>query len=171
MLRRVQVLKSKMANRTTVTVAAFARAQNVARSGVYKWARRGMPRLPDGTINLAAARRWLRQNVVRKQQHGGKVAAGVSLLQARRRRLNAEAAICEMKARAMAASLVETAACRLAWNAHVKHVRAVLLAIPAELAPQLATITGVLQCQQLLDREIRRVLEELAAYGSQKDGG
>ena len=128
-----------------------------------------MPRRADGLINTAAACTWLAANVIRQRQHGTKTtaAASPSLVQARVRKTVAQAKLVEHRARLLAASLTDTQQIRLAWAAHVAHVRTVLLALPQQLAAQCAAASDVLAVQALLDRAIRSTLTELSNYKQQ----
>jgi hypothetical protein len=108
-----------------------------------------------GMIDLKAARAWLKER---------RAPAPPTLAAARLRRLVAEGHLMEMRARATAASLVDVKEAAAAWNAHVRHVRAVCLQLPATLAPAVAAESDVLMVQKILDTAIRRTLVELSEY-------
>jgi hypothetical protein len=59
--------------------------------------------------------------------------------------------------------LLSAAEVEQVWANHITTVKARLLLLPGKLAPRLAVCSDVLQCQHLIDRELRSILDELAS--------
>ena len=81
---------------------------------------------------------------------------------ARAKRERAEAAISEMKRAEMEGKLIRTDAVRAAWAKRITSARDALLQIPHRLAPVLAAESDMERVAQLLEDELRQVLDELS---------
>jgi hypothetical protein len=60
--------------------------------------------------------------------------------------------------------LLELTEVRQAWGEMVSSARAQLLLLPAKLAPQIAFLSDVRECQAVIDTEIRSLLTVLSEY-------
>lgn len=54
--------------------------------------------------------------------------------------------------------------CRHEWGRMISAARAAILMLPAKVAPRVAAIGDVLECQAILEREVRALLNELKDY-------
>jgi len=79
------------------------------------------------------------------------------------RREKAEATLAEMKLAQLRGDLVEQSAVTRAWQNILQSIRDNLLAMPAKVAPLLATTTTPAEALQILQEEIHAILENLSA--------
>ena len=68
----------------------------------------------------------------------------------------------ELQLRKLKGELLDREDVAKTWGAHIAAVKSRLLILPAMLGPKVAPITSALECQVLIDSEIRAVLTELA---------
>jgi phage terminase Nu1 subunit (DNA packaging protein) len=148
-----------------VTKAEFARLQGISRARVSQLTNLGMPTLPDGRVDVAVARRWIRKNILPAE--GGRSSArlrgdsalmrartATEVLKARERRFRVERLEAELVPAAEIAPTVAAAFGR---------VRERCQRFIADAAPVLASIDDPAECEATLDRMVRELLDELAA--------
>jgi hypothetical protein len=111
----------------------------------------------DGRIDPATADKQWRERTATSN--------GAPLAAARRRLIAAQARRAELRARKEAGELLEAHDVERVWSGHVARARTMLLAWSATLADKVhraAVLEDVGAVERLLEREVRRVLQQLA---------
>ncbi len=134
---------------------------------IRAWVRKGMPTLREGgqgttwQFDSATVFEW------HKKQAAINAIGDVSRLdidEARRRKLAAEAALCELdlsKARGDVISISEVGA---VWLDIVSAARSRMLSIPAKMAAVIAPESDPMKIRELLETEIEESLDELSRF-------
>lgn len=160
-----------------MSLRAFALRMGVSHEAVRRALESGrIHALPDGTLDPDAAEaEW---NANTKARAGGRPSgrAGtrnggnggvpdavlVGFHTARTARETYEARIKELEFRRLSGELVEAEAVRRAAFDSARRARDLLRALPARLAPLVAHTNGVAACRRAMEREVDRVLKEVA---------
>jgi hypothetical protein len=143
---------------TSVTQSEFARRIGVSRQRVNAMIREGMPALPNGMVDLEAALKWVRSNVLPKQA----TTEDDSLVAKRMEKLDVEIELLRLDLTKKQGSYVTIEDVSQVWSQVIGNCRARLLGIPFKLAPEIAPETDVGACRQMLQREIHDALTELS---------
>lgn len=132
------------------------------------WVHRGCPvierggRGRDSKFNIAAVVRW-REDQAAQAATGN--TEGVSLDEARLRKVAGEAALVEIEVAKKRGELVEIEVVAQAFGEQCANVRARLLPMPSKLAPLLAATSDLNEVQALLEQGIHEALSELSGDG------
>jgi len=137
----------------------------VSTQTVRSWERQGMPVLSKTSRGHAA--QYNTAEVIRWRGEQLTLAAGgdadaMDWEEARRRKTAAEAALAEMDVAQRRGELVEVASVGQLVTEEYATVRANILAMPGELAPDLEHLT-VLEIEELLTSKVTEVLDALSA--------
>lgn len=131
---------------------------------VTRWIRDGLPAEKDGknrwVINSAGASKWLRD---RERESALGDVAKVDEVEARRRKLVAEAGREELKLAIEQGAVIPIAVYEASMAAMIGAARAKLLNMPAKLGPMVATLTP-LEARDAIHSEISEVLQELSGF-------
>jgi hypothetical protein len=163
-----------------ISLAEFARLHGVAAPTVTGWKRRGYLVLVEGKVDVVAsnARLAARPDVHRggtaKVRPGkpapiqsgaaeGEPADGWSMHEAKRREMVATAKMREIEADRQAGLVVPKAEILGAVRSEYTVVRTGMLGLASRLAHRLAACSSPEGCSQLVDTEVRRILEALVA--------
>lgn len=150
------------------TKAELAESLNVSLTTVTNWVRNGCPFVTRGTkgkawvFDLADVVTWRQERAV--EQALGDTST-LSIDEARRRKVSAEAAMMELDLSKRRGEVVEIADVAEMVGEDYANVRAKLLSLPAKLAPVLATESDIAACQGLLEAGISEALDELSTDG------
>lgn len=146
------------------TQTALAEWLGVSRVTLRSWLKRGMPTRPDG-FDLQEVIRWrLKQTDMASQEADG--AVGERRAAAELRRLEAQAAMAEIRAAQLAGNLIDRGAAEHAVREIVAGIRSRLQAIPGELA---GTIPSDIRQDLTVDlwSKVNLILTNLAGAGEQ----
>lgn len=134
-----------------MTLAAYARRRGVNRSTVTRWKQAGLLVMQDNRVDAEASDRLL-------HEHRGCEKSPV-YAQARAADMIFRAKLRKLECEARQARLVEAEAVRRRWAAIRSALEALILAWPAEVAPQIAPLNDERQIRDVLMRECRTLLE------------
>lgn len=149
-----------------VRKAAFAKLVKVTAARMSQMIALGLPVEADGRIDVARGREWIRENIsatrsaAQSAQADLPFAAQPDAARERLRLLSAQADQAELKAAALRRELVPAAEVQREWAGILRQVRAGILAVPSRVRQLLPGLTAAEV--EVIDAELRRVLEELA---------
>lgn len=103
------------------------------------------------------------QNKLLSEMSDDEVGA-ISLFEAQRRHEIAKGRKAEMEVEKLKGRLIDAFETVQAWGDMITSARNRALLIPATAAPRVAVVSDVLECQHILDREIRSFLSEISEY-------
>ena len=146
-----------MTRTETVSRSAFAAAIGVSPQMVSRYIAAGLPRLPDGRLDPAAAHAWLEENRVSPDTTTGQ---GYALSKAKLEA--AKAGLAELELAAKSAKTLDAAEVRQLLSTMVIQVRDGVMALPGLLCDRLATMSDPIAISLLLEAEIRRILQRFA---------
>jgi phage terminase Nu1 subunit (DNA packaging protein) len=135
---------------------------------ISQWVAKGCPFVSKGgpgkewVFDSAEVASWREEQIA--QQAVGDVES-LDIEEARRRKMAAEAALAELDLFTRRGDLIEVDLVAGLIGEEYANVRAKILAIPTKLAPQLQGVTSAVERQDLIERAIIEVLEELTADG------
>ncbi len=175
----------------TISTKALAEALGISRQRVNQLEQKGkLKREPDGKWDLSRVREALGRNLDihqkspalgqvsksrrpgRREDRPGNVARPgdvgdpepTSIAEAQLKHEIAKAARAEFEVAKLRGIMVDAYEAACEWGAHIVTVRNRALGIPSKIAPKVACVSDVLECQEILDREIRSFLSELSEY-------
>jgi transcriptional regulator with XRE-family HTH domain len=140
----------------TITAALYAKCLGVSKQMVSKYVKAGMPTLPDGSIDPAAATAWRNANISRHDDE--------TLTDARKRDLGLTADLKEQELRRRRGELLEKAEVEKQWSDLLLNFRKAMLQLPGRLAPRVVNLKDLAAIHALLDKEVRQVLTTLSGY-------
>lgn len=149
--------------------SAFAKLVNVSAGRVSQMVKAGMPVERDGSIDVARGKLWIAENInptrAASQAQGatlfGEERQQASLTAERARLAKEQADAAELKNAILRRDLVAASDVEREWSAILRKVRAAVMAVPSRMRQTLPHLTA--HDVQVLDAELRRVLEELAS--------
>jgi len=134
--------------------------QNYAQQGIIPKSERGKyPTLPCLHAYIRDMRTKLIERSTGPDHNPG---AGGSMTDVKLRLTKAQAEKAELEVEVKKRSLIESLEAEQAWGVVVSNTRAKLLSIPSKAAPLLVACNTILEAQDLLEKLIHEVLEELA---------
>lgn len=146
----------------------------VSHPTVRAWVRRGCPviqKARKGTewqLDTVAVFEW------QKEQTALNIAGDISGLdidEAKRRKLAAEAALCELDLAKVRGDVISIKEVGDVWLDIVSASRSRMLSIPAKVAAMIAPITSPMKIRSLLEAEIEEALDELNRFDQGNDTG
>jgi phage terminase Nu1 subunit (DNA packaging protein) len=171
-----------------VSVSQYAAMRGVTPGAVNKAIRAGkIPLVEGGKLNPAQAdvawneNRYLPQRSkmaaaqpgyldeveeVDEDGQGVQRPAKGSFAAAQLRHQKAKATLAELEVKKAQGKVIDADEASHAWGAHIAAVQSRLLLLPSKLAPKVAPLSSLLECQAVIDREIRAALVELSGHES-----
>lgn len=149
-----------------VRKAAFAKLVNVSPGRVSQMIRAGLPVEPDGRIDVARGREWIRANVDPKRsaaqgdQTALPFAAQPDAASERARLVREQADHAALKNAMLRRELLPAVEVERAWSDTLRRVRSRVLAVPSRLRQVLPHLTT--HDAQAIEAELRVALEDLA---------
>lgn len=166
-----------------ISRTAFGKALGLSAGRVTQLIALGLPTCDAGRrIPLDAATTWYKSQVrgsARKRGPKKKVApiktkvpdgdagrppAAIRLLEAQARKEEQLAELRTLEVSRLKGESIDAFEAACQWGAMIVAARNRALLIPSKLAPKVAVVSDVLECQQIIDREIRSFLTELSEY-------
>ncbi|MGB3389719.1 MAG: DNA packaging protein [Pseudaminobacter sp.] len=145
---------------------AFAELVGVSPGRVSQMIAQGLPVEPNGRIDIAAGKLWIKENVsptrsaAQSLQSDLPVAAQPDAAAEAVRLKKEQADHAELKNKMLRKELVEAVAVERAWANVLRQVRSGVLAVPSRLRQVLPHLTA--HDVATIDAELRHVLEDLA---------
>lgn len=145
---------------------AFGELVGVSAGRVSQMITKGLPVEPDGRINVAAGKLWIKENVsptrsaAQSLQSDLPFAAQPDAAAEAVRLKKEQADHAELKNQMLRKELVEAVAVERAWANVLRQVRSGVLAVPSRLRQVLPHLTA--HDVATIDAELRHVLEDLA---------
>lgn len=164
---------------TAGSAKELAEILKVKRPTVYEWAKRGMPREPDGTYDVAKVQKWRAENLHRvlprtggpERQKGPReddtdddagIGNGRVVDEDTRRTRRARAQLLELELQARQAQLFQVDVIE-GWLAEVlTELRRALLGQGKHIAPLLLGVTTAAEIQAIIDKSNFAMLERLS---------
>lgn len=145
-----------------------------AMSGVHRntfmaWVRRGLPYIQKANRNRGVDWQFDSACVIewREEQAALNAVGDITALdidEARRRKVSAEAAICELNLSKARGDVISLAEVSVVWLDIVSAARSRLLSIPAKMAAILSPKSDPMEIRGLLEAEIEESLDELSRF-------
>jgi hypothetical protein len=170
-----------------VSKAALARELHCSRASITNFALKGMPVRPDGKVVRTRCLRWIRNytsgfaggwgaSLSERAQvllageplppaghRAHRSGRGAALAAAQLAGAEARARLAMLQVERMRSGLLPAAEVAAVWGQLRHQINTRLLAIAADLAPQVATMGDVFEVRAAIAAEVHRALSELAA--------
>jgi len=151
-----------------LSITAYARHRGVSHVAVLKAIKTGrITKEPDGTINPAKADAAWERNTNQAQQrndshNSAPAISGPSYAQSRAIREAYSARLAKLEYEEKSGALVRADSVKVAWFNVLRVLRDRVLNLPDRMAPLLAAEPDVRKTHELLENELRQILEDAA---------
>src|ERR1043165_7652711 len=150
----------------TFSMNELAGLLGVTRQTVDRWMKQGCPfgekadrdRGREWALSLPAVCEWREKRAV-EQAIGD--TSSLDIEEARRRKIAAEAALCELELSKQRGEVVSLSVVANVIGDQLSACKAKLLSIPSKVSPLVATTGDVQECRDLLDSAVREALDEI----------
>jgi phage terminase Nu1 subunit (DNA packaging protein) len=152
-----------MGDEIFLTSKQFVIAFKISRETVRKWREKGMPAIEKNKYSLSECLQWVRENIWAPEDEEGGMNEEKLLRERAKRKFD------ELKEQEKRGELIPRKESVKWVSLLVAECKAALWNIPRRLGPVLAVVNDERECEEILRKEHRKVLEELAK-GMKKKG-
>lgn len=162
--------------KTTGSKAELAALLGLSRGRITQLIKKGLPVRRDGRVDKAEAVAWYRANFPKGPLKTGpkKVSppvisaptpsTGEDFMGARTRKEIALANLRSLEASRMQGTLIDAGEAKRAWAGMISAARSRFLGLPGKCAVYVAGSSDPVECQAILEKEVREALKNLAEY-------